>query len=117
MNKSNPRLESLIKMLKAASRENEADIWREIAGRIETSSKNHAEVNISKINRYANENETILVPGKVLAAGILTSGVKVAALNFSDAAREKITQAKGTCMTIEELVVANPKGNHVRILR
>jgi len=117
MNKSNPRLESLIKMLKVASRENEADIWRDIAGRIETSSKSHAEVNISKINRYANENETILVPGKVLASGTLTSGVKVAALNFSDAAREKIVQAKGICMTIEELVAANPKGDHIRILR
>lgn len=118
MNKSNPRLESLIKMLKAASRENQADIWREIAGRIATSSKNHAEVNISKIDRYANENETILVPGKVLAAGILSStGVKVAALNFSDAAREKIVQANGICMSIEELVAENPKGNHVRILR
>ncbi|HJJ73648.1 MAG TPA: 50S ribosomal protein L18e, partial [Methanocorpusculum sp.] len=38
MNKSNPRLESLIMMLKRASRENEANIWREIAGRLETSS-------------------------------------------------------------------------------
>lgn len=117
MTKSNPRLESLIRMLKTASRENEANIWREIAGRLETSCKNQAEVNVSKINRYANENETIIVPGKVLAAGTIDASVKVAALTFSDAAREKITQAKGTCMTIEELIAANPKGSHVRILR
>ncbi|HJJ89829.1 MAG TPA: 50S ribosomal protein L18e [Methanocorpusculum sp.] len=117
MNKTNPRLESLIRMLKQASRDNEADIWREIARRLNTSSKNYAEVNIGKISRYAKENEIILVPGKVLAAGTIDLPVKVAALNFSDAAREKIMEASGTCMTIEELVTANPKGNHIRILR
>ncbi|HJJ41951.1 MAG TPA: 50S ribosomal protein L18e [Methanocorpusculum sp.] len=117
MNKTNPRLESLIRLLKKASRENEANVWKEIAGRLSTSSKNHAEVNVSKINRYAKENDIIIVPGKVLAAGTIESAVKVAALNFSDAAREKIISAKGTCMSIEELVAANPKGSHVRILR
>lgn len=117
MNKSNPRLESLIRMLKTASRDNEANVWCEIAGRLDTSSKNHAEVNVGKINRYAKENEIIIVPGKVLAAGTIGASVKVAALNFSDAARDKIVSAKGTCMTIEELVAANPKGSRVRILR
>ena len=117
MNKTTPRLESLIMMLKKASRENEANIWKEIAGRLETSSKNHAEVNVGKINRYAKENEIVIIPGKVLAAGTIGTAVKVAALNFSDAAREKITEAKGTCMSIEELVAANPKGSKVRILR
>jgi large subunit ribosomal protein L18e len=117
MNKSNPRLESLIYALKKASRENEANIWREIAGRLATSSRNHAEVNIGKISRYAREDETILVPGKVLAAGVIARPVQVAAFSFSDAAREKITETGGTCMTIEELVAANPKGSRVRILR
>jgi large subunit ribosomal protein L18e len=117
MNKTNPRLESLIGTLKRASRENEANIWRDIARRLNTSSKNYAEVNIGKISRYAKESEIILVPGKVLAAGVIATPIKVAALSFSDAAREKIMEANGTCMTIEELVVANPMGNHVRILR
>lgn len=117
MDKTNPRLESIIRMLKTASRTNEANIWREIAGRLETSSKNHAEVNVGKIDRYAKENEIIIVPGKVLAAGVIKTSVKVAALNFSDAARDKIVSANGTCMTIEELVAANPKGSRVKIMR
>ena len=117
MNKTTPRLVSLIMMLKRASRENEANIWREIAGRLNTSSKNHAEVNVGKINRYANENEIILVPGKVLAAGVIGTSVSVAALYFSDAARVIITEANGTSLTIEELVAANPIGSRFRILR
>ncbi|MBR1368513.1 50S ribosomal protein L18e [Methanocalculus chunghsingensis] len=115
--KTNPRLVNLIRMLKSASHENEASIWREIARRLDTSSSNYAEVNIGKINRYAQAGEIILVPGKVLGSGILDQSVRVAALHFSDSAREKIVQAEGDCMTIEELVSANPAGSRVRILR
>ncbi|RXE55184.1 50S ribosomal protein L18e [Methanoculleus taiwanensis] len=117
VNKTNPRLTSLIVMLKDASRTHEAKIWREIAKRLDSPRQNYAEVNISKIRRYANEGETILVPGKVLGSGLLDLPVKVAALNFSESAVSKITGADGTCMTIEELVRDNPTGSRVRILR
>lgn len=116
-NKSNIRLLDLIHMLKAASRENEVNIWRDIATRLESPSKNHAEVNLSKINRYAVNGETILVPGKVLGSGLLEMSVKVAALNFSESASAKIKSANGQCMSIEELIRDNPKGSRVRILR
>lgn len=115
--KTNPRLENLIRMLKTASHTNQAHIWREIAGRLDTSSRHYAEVNIGKINRYAQGDEIILVPGKVLGSGVLDQSVRVAALNFSESAREKITQASGDCMTIEELVMENPRGSRIRILR
>jgi large subunit ribosomal protein L18e len=115
--KSNPRLTALILRLKEASRTNEAGIWREIASRLESPRRNYAEVNISKINRYAGDGETILVPGKVLGTGVLEQPVVVAALNFSGSAQSKITKAKGSCMTIEELLAENPKGSRVRILR
>lgn len=115
--KTNPRLISLIEMLKDASRVHEAQVWREIAKRLETSKKNYAEVNIGKINRYAIGSETIIVPGKVLGSGVLDHAVNVAALNFSASATDKIRGASGTCMTIEELIESNPKGSRVRILR
>lgn len=115
--KTNPRLVQLITLLKDTSRENEVNIWREIASRLETSGRNYAEVNLSKINRYANEGETILVPGKVLGSGVLDAAVSVAALNFSESAACKIRDARGQCMTIEELLRNNPKGSRIRILR
>ena len=116
-NKSNIRLLDLIHTLKAASRENEVSIWRDIATRLEGPGKNYAEVNISKINRYAGDGETILVPGKVLGSGLLEMSVTVAALNFSESALAKIRGANGQCMSIEELIRDNPKGSQVRILR
>jgi large subunit ribosomal protein L18e len=115
--KTNPRLVNLISLLKNTSRENEALIWREIASRLESPSRNYAEVNLSKINRYAAAGETIIVPGKVLGSGALDRAVNVAALNFSGTATAKINGARGTCMSIEELLENNPKGSRVRILR
>lgn len=115
--KTNPRYNTLISTLKEASRSSGAGVWREIARRLEAPSRNYAEVNLSKISRYAREGETVIIPGKVLGSGVLTRGVRVAALNFSGAAAEKIQAAEGTCMTIEDLVKANPEGKLVRILR
>jgi len=115
--KTNPRLASLISLLKNTSRENEVNIWRDIADRLEAPSKNYAEVNLSKISRYAANGETIIVPGKVLGTGILEMSVRVAALNFSESASDKIRKAQGECMSIEQLISANPKGSKVRILR
>jgi len=72
---------------------------------------------IKRINRYAASGETIIVPGKVLGSGAIDQPVVVAALNFSKSAEEKIAGAKGSCITIEQLVTDNPKGSGVRILR
>jgi large subunit ribosomal protein L18e len=115
--KTNPRLSDLISLLKTTSRENEANIWRDIADRLEGPARNYAEVNLSKINRYAVNGDTIIVPGKVLGSGALELPVTIAALNFSVSASEKIREANGACMSIEELVSANPKGSRVRVLR
>jgi large subunit ribosomal protein L18e len=116
-NKTNPRLINLINLLKRTSSENGANIWREIADRLEKPGRNYAEVNIGKINRYASSGETVIVPGKVLGSGVLEMPVNVAALQFSSSASSKIRGASGSCMTIEELVQNNPKGSSIRILR
>ncbi len=47
--KTNPQLLSLIADLKAKSRETDADIWRDIARRLEAPSRVWAEANLSKI--------------------------------------------------------------------
>jgi large subunit ribosomal protein L18e len=115
--KTNPRLLNLISLLKEVSRQNEALVWRDIASRLEAPTRNYAEVNLSKINRYAGNGETIVVPGKVLGSGMLETSVRIAALNFSQSAETKIREANGQCMTIEELIRDNPRGSKIRILR
>lgn len=114
--KTNPGLRILIQDLKKKSWENEAPIWRDIAKRLEKPTKHRIAVNLSRIDRYANEGETVLVPGKLLAAGAISKKVRVAAYGFSAAAVEKIVAAGGECVSIESLVASNPTGKNVRIL-
>lgn len=114
--KTDPNLVALINDLKRESRERETAIWRDIAQRLEKPSRSWAEVNLSKLERYASEGDVIVVAGKVLGAGILKKKVTVAAYRFSESAAKAIEEAGGKRMSITELVATNPAGNGVRIM-
>jgi large subunit ribosomal protein L18e len=114
--KSNPNLVKLIDELLATGAKNNAAVWKEIAERLVKPRRFYAEVNISKIQKYARENETIVVPGKVLGNGKVNIAINVAALTFSEKAKRKIEEVGGKCLTIKELIEANPKGSNIRIL-
>ena len=116
-NKTDPALISLISDLKAKERENGAAVWRDIAKRLEKPKKNWAETNLSKLDRYANDGETIIIPGKVLAAGSISKKITVVAYSFSVAAKDAIIAAGGKTMAIRDLMAENPKGSNVRIMR
>ncbi|MCQ1534577.1 50S ribosomal protein L18e [Methanosarcina sp. KYL-1] len=113
--KTNPRIVSLILTLKERANGDSAPIWKDIAKRLETPTRNYAAVNLSKINRHTAENDVLLIPGKVLGAGLLDHPVTVAAVNFSESAVDKITEAGGVCLSIEEIMESNPKGSGIRI--
>lgn len=53
--KTNPRLLDLISGLKKQSRDKQIPLWRDIAIRLERPTRNAAEVNLSRINRYTKE--------------------------------------------------------------
>ncbi|ELZ34915.1 50S ribosomal protein L18e [Halogeometricum pallidum JCM 14848] len=116
MSKTNPRLNSLIAELKAASRDSGANVWQDVADRLEKPRRTHAEVNLGRIERYAKEDETVIVPGKVLGSGVLEKNVTVAAVDFSSSARKKIEQV-GATVTLEQIAEQNPEGSDVRVIR
>lgn len=115
MRKTNPRLLKLIDLLLSESAKNNAKIWKAVAERLASPTRNWAEVSLTKIEKYANDGETVLVPGKVLG-GVLKKKVKIAAFSFSESAKAKIVEAGGQWMTIEDLIKMNPKGSGVKIL-
>ena len=114
--KTNPRLTDLIAELKSTSRETDADVWRDVADRLEKPRRTHAEVNLGRIERYAREEETVVVPGKVLGSGALQKNVTVAAVDFSSSAETKIEQV-GEPVSLEQALEANPDGSDVRVIR
>jgi len=113
---SNVYLHATIRMLKKAYRDNKAKIWRAIVNYLERPKRKRIVVNLSKINRYAKDGETVIVPGKVLGAGELTKKVTVAAFSFSSSAIKKIKKANGQAITLQELLKINPRGSNVRII-
>ena len=114
--KTNPLLIDLINQLKKEAQENNKPMWKDVALRLQKSSKNWPVVTLKRIDQHVHEKETALVPGKVLSTGELTKKIPVAAWNFSDKAKQKITDAGGKTMTIEELLKKNPEGKNIRIV-
>lgn len=113
---TNTELLGLIRSLRKHARENEAGVWRAVAERLAVARSRRVAVNLSRINRYTERGETVVVPGKVLGAGKLSHPVTVAAFNFSEQARAKILKARGKCLSIHDLMKKNPKGSNVKII-
>jgi large subunit ribosomal protein L18e len=114
--KTNPALVGLISDLKAAGRENEAPIWRDIALRLEKPSRNWAQVNISKLEIAARDGENVVVPGKLLGSGDVGTAFTVVAFKVSESAKAKIVAAGGKVLTMKEGISAFPKGEKCRIV-
>jgi large subunit ribosomal protein L18e len=93
-----------------------AGIWSRIAEDLALPTRKRRVVNLSRLNRHTKANETVIVPGKVLGSGMLEHSIVIAAYSFSNGAKERIEQAKGKCISIQELVKQNPKGKDVRII-
>jgi len=113
---TNPNLIGLIRLLKKTSKENEAAIWRDVAEHLSKPKRRRLAVNVSRIERFTKANDEVLVPGKVLGAGVIKHPAKVAALDFSEQARAKIVKAKGKCLSISELIKLNPKGTNIKLI-
>ncbi|MFH1506117.1 MAG: 50S ribosomal protein L18e [archaeon] len=111
----NVQIQELVKELKKLSIEQKVNFWKRIAKDLEKPTRQRRTVNVWKIDKYAKDNETVIVPGKVLGTGELNKKVNVAAFNFSDEAVSKISK-NGKTLSIEELMKSNPKGKGVRIL-
>ncbi len=113
---TNEHTRKLIVDLRKESASQKAAFWSRIAEDLEFPTRKRRVVNLSKLNRFTKANETVIVPGKVLGSGTIEHGVVIAALAFSNNAKERIEQAKGKCLTIAELIKQNPKGKDVRII-
>ena len=114
--RKNPVLKQLIKDLKKQSIEKDVNIWKRVAEDLEKPTKKQRSINLYKLNDVVNEGDTVVVPGKVLGTGHITTEITLAAYNYSNSAREKAEDSPVEVMTIRELVEENPEGKNVRII-
>jgi large subunit ribosomal protein L18e len=113
---TNPIIKALIEDIRNRGYRENIPFLIKLADELESPRRKRAEVDLSKLNRVCKENETVVVPGKVLSSGILKKPLKIAAASFSMVAIERIQNAGGKVLTIEELVKEDPKGTNVRIV-
>ncbi len=109
-------LRKLIDELSKAAKSDNAPVWASVAEILARPARRRAEVNLSKINRYANEGEVVIVPGKVLGGGFLEKKVTIAAVTFSETALEKIKASGSRALTIKDLLKENKKVSNIRII-
>ncbi len=106
----------LILELKKRSGEQNANIWKRVANDLEKPTRQRRVVNLSSISRHTRENETVVVPGKVLGAGDLQHKLTISAFQFSNGAKEKIEKAGAKVITLIDLSKENPSGKGIRII-
>ena len=111
----NKQLMELLQLLKKTAIENKAAVWKRVASDLEKPTRRRRIVNVYKIEKYAQDNDVLVVPGKVLGTGDLNKKVTVAAYNFSDEAYKKISE-RGSAISIKELVEKNPAGKKIRLM-
>lgn len=109
--KLNPEIVSTIRTAKKNKN------WQEIAEVLSQSRKRRVVMNLEKINENAKDDETILVPGKILSQGEITKKIKIIAEGFSEKTKEKLLKSKIKFLNINEEIKNNPEAKGIKILK
>ena len=113
---TNPNLANLLIQLRKHSNKHDAEIWKTITKFLKRSNRHRVATNLNNIDRYTKTDEIIVVPGKLLGNGTLSHPITISAWNFSEKARQKVTEVGGSCLSIEELMKKYPKGSNIRVM-
>jgi len=110
--KTNPNLNELLKKMEGS----DIGLWKAVAKNLKRPRRTSYEVNLFRLEKYADSKFTSVVPGAVLGTGELTKKLNVAAWKFSATAKEKIEKAGGKCLSLEELWETKKDGKGVQLL-
>lgn len=113
---TNQELFDTIRVCTKYSNSKNVALYKTIADELSRSASQRAEVNLSKIEKLSNSGDVIIVPGKVLATGILTKKVTIVAFSASETAIERIISAGAKFVTIMDYV-SNKPATKVRIMK
>lgn len=112
----NPVLRRLIRRLRKHGKNSEEEIWEDLADRLNRANRSRAEVNISRLDRYTEEGEKVVVPGKILGSGRLEHPIQVSGFDVTDRAKDRIEAAGGEFLSLEELLDSDPDGSELKIM-
>jgi large subunit ribosomal protein L18e len=90
--------------------------WLEVAGVLSGPRRNYMNINLQEINKQVKEGESIIIPGKVLSQGELNKKIKIVALGFSEAAKEKLKKSGSKISYMLEEIKSNPEAKGLKVL-
>ena len=93
----------------------QSPFWLKIAELISRPKRKFITVGLSRIDKIAKPNSTVVVPGKVLSDGELTKSIVIAAFSFSEKALEKLKKSK--TVKLEELAKSNKTGDGIILIK
>ncbi len=105
--KTNP---AVIETIKLAKKNNLLNL----AKRLSSSRSNYKNINLDELNKI--KSDKIIVIGKVLGSGEVNKKISIAALSFSEQAREKLKKAGCEVRTIVEEIRMNSDLKGVEII-
>jgi large subunit ribosomal protein L18e len=111
------RTRLLIRRLKQLSRETGKGLWRRIAIELMKPRRQRAEVNLYKIEKYVNDGDVVIIPGKLLGDGELTKKVTVIALAASKQSLEKLRASGSTFISLYDVTGKEIEGKRVWIMK
>lgn len=91
--------------------------WLKVAEILSGPRRKRININLKEINEKTKEGESIVVPGKVLSQGEMSKKIKIAALNFSEKAKEKLLKSKCDVLNILQEIKKNPDAKGIKILK
>ncbi len=59
-------------------------------------------INLDKLDKLTKDNDSIIVPGKVLGGGSITKKISICAIDFTDSALEKVKASKCSVTKLED---------------
>lgn len=81
-----------------------AKLWRYVYSLASKPRRARVSVNLSKIERYAQGSENIVVPGKVLGVGTISKSLNISAIEYSKDSIKKLKDAKCNILGINEML-------------
>ena len=107
LKKKNPEI---VKTINLAKKNNHLDLAKKLSG----PRKNYKNLNLDELNEI--DGDSILVIGKILGRGEINKKIGIAALDFSDKAKEKLEKAGCDIKSIKQALDNDLKLKGVKII-
>ncbi|TLY07281.1 MAG: 50S ribosomal protein L18e [Thaumarchaeota archaeon] len=106
----------MAKQLRGASKKNNAPIWLKLAELALKPSRSRRVINLGQLDKFVNDNDVVVVPGKVLGTGNISHKITLCSFSISTTGAKKVTQSGGKLVNFAHLIKNHPTGKGVKII-